>query len=181
MPFYEHMMMLDGLKTRERPSRAELEEVQSIIAGGEELARYFYGENERGSLSVGWLELLDGAGEFDALGKEDAGIVEKFKAHYLVDCAEERPEEVVTIIEKIDAKDAVIQGMLGDALAKMGKLPPPVMLPTAPESSPSLRMPRARQMLSVGERYEDENTALTSSSRPSPPPEGPGPSGPSIA
>ncbi|MCK4819005.1 hypothetical protein KA005_24745, partial [bacterium] len=80
---------------------------------------YFYDTNERGTLSVGWLELLEEAEEFEALGKEDAGVNERIKASYLVECAERKAEKVLEIIEKIKAKDVVIQGILLDAMLKM--------------------------------------------------------------
>jgi hypothetical protein len=117
MNFYKATEKLDGLKKVETPTEANLLEMIEICAGDTELTLYFYDKN----LGSEWLEMLDGASEFKELGSKEAGIVEKFKAHYVVECAESKPEAVLEIIKKVKAKDRAIQGILLDAVLKMSE------------------------------------------------------------
>jgi len=117
--FYEKTSVLDKYKKLENPTGEDLSKILDVIRGDPELERYFYDKNKQGALSVGWLELLDGIRDFDAVGKEDAGIVENIKARYLIDCAERKPELVKGIIKKIKAKDYAIRGLLLEAILKM--------------------------------------------------------------
>jgi len=119
--FFEITRELDKLKRLEQPGGGDLESVRELVGGDAELTRYFYDKNKRGGLSGGWLDLLGGAGEFECLGGTggEPGVVEQVKALYLADCAADKAEAVLGIIEKIKAKDAAIQGILMDAFAKM--------------------------------------------------------------
>lgn len=117
--FYEKAVVIDSFKKIGQPRDKDVEHALSLIAGDNELTRYFYDKNEQGELSSNWIELLDIAGQFECLRDEDAGIVERCKTSYLVDCAAVQPEAVVQIITRIEAKDAWIQGTLTSALAEM--------------------------------------------------------------
>jgi len=115
MSFYEAIEKIDGLKKLEAPTIADLVMIKKITTGDEELTCSFY----RGALSKGWLEILNGAGEFDSLGSKEAGFVENIKARYLIDCAESKPEVVLGIIKKVNAKDWAVRGLLLEAIQKM--------------------------------------------------------------
>jgi len=117
--FFEFAKELELLKELTTPTAKDLEKVLGIIKDDVELTRYFYRRDERGALSLGWLKLLDGAGEFERLGSKDAGIVERIKAFYIVDCAAKKPKEVLGIIKKVKAKDAWIQRKMLDAILAM--------------------------------------------------------------
>ena len=117
--FFENMKKLDVLKKLEQPTSRDLQNVIEIIRGDQELTRSFYDKNDRGELSAGWLELLDGSGEFTELELKEISIVGRIKAFYLVACASINPVTVLKIIQKIDAKDINIQGILINALVKM--------------------------------------------------------------
>lgn len=112
--FYENTMELEQMRGLSTPSAADLEKVVGMIKGDEELTRYFYDK-----LNPGWLELLEGAGEFEGLERKEGRIVERIKALYLVDCAVEKAEAVLGIVKKVKAKDAWIQGKMLDALVAM--------------------------------------------------------------
>jgi hypothetical protein len=117
--FFEHIEVLDKLKKTEKPLKTDFENVFEIIKNDQELTCQFYIKNDRGALSNSWLELLDGAGEFAELGTKEASLIAKIKALYLVDCASVKPETVLEIIKKLDAKDAWVQGQLAGALGRM--------------------------------------------------------------
>ncbi|MGA1980122.1 MAG: hypothetical protein ABSG99_06115 [Sedimentisphaerales bacterium] len=118
MAYYEALEKLDLLKRLETPTIADLEKARNIYAGDQELMRYFYTKNERGALSLGWLELLDGANEFAGLESVNE-IAGRVKAFYIVDCAAKKPEAVLEIIKKVKIKDAWIQRKMLDAILAM--------------------------------------------------------------
>ncbi|MHC4112523.1 MAG: hypothetical protein ACYSUY_15740, partial [Planctomycetota bacterium] len=91
-----------------------LRKVLEIIKDDVELALYFYDV-----LDPGWVELLGKAGEFEELREKETGMIGKYKAHYLKQCAETKAKAVLGIIEKINAQDINIQGTLIRAIVKM--------------------------------------------------------------
>ncbi len=117
--FYENALELMRMRGLSTPSTTDLEKVIGIIKDDEELTRYFYDKNERGALSVGWLELLNGAGEFEELERKEGRIVERVKALYLVDCASVKPKVVLGIVKKVEARDPWIQGKMIEAILAM--------------------------------------------------------------
>ena len=112
--YYENVIALEGLRAISSPAKTDLEKVLEIITDKDELSLYFYDV-----LNPGWVELLDEAGEFDALRKKETGMIGKYKAHYLKQSAETKAEAVLGIIEKINAQDINIQGTLIRAIVKM--------------------------------------------------------------
>ena len=112
--YYENVMVLEELRELSAPSEADLKKVFEIIKDDVELALYFYDV-----LNPGWIELLDKAGEFEELREKETGMIGKYKAHYLKNCAETKAGDVLGIIEKIDAQDINIQGTLIRAIEKM--------------------------------------------------------------
>ena len=117
--FYEKALILDKLKKMEKPNDGDLEVVLKLVTSDDETAQYLYDKNEQGSLNPGWIELLDRAGEFECLNAEEAGIIEKVKAIYLVDCASSKAESVLAIIRKLKAKDPWIESQIVNAVLKM--------------------------------------------------------------
>jgi len=114
--FYKKAAELDILKSMENPGEQDLKRLLEIIREDDTLAVYFYENNK----NAAWINLLEKAGEFETLGNTDnVGPRERLKAKYLVEVAGEKPEEVLDIISKIDAKDDFIQGSFIDALLKM--------------------------------------------------------------
>jgi len=112
--FYENTIILDGLRKLTAPSVADLKKVLSIIKDDVELTLYFYDV-----LDPGWVELLDEAGEFAGLREKETGMIGRYKAHYLKQCAETKAEAVLSIIEKNEAQDVNIQGTLLGAIVRM--------------------------------------------------------------
>ena len=112
--FYENVSVLDKYQKLEKPTDKDLSKVLHMIQDDPELTRYFYDK-----LNPGWLELLEGAKEFEGLDVKEAGVVERYKAAYLLECAEANPEVVQRIIKGIAAKDVWVQGKLAGAIAKM--------------------------------------------------------------
>ena len=117
--FFEKTKEVDVLRKLEQPNGRDLQRVMEIIRGDKELTRYFYDKNERGALGMGWLELLDGAGEFKELERKEGRIVERVKALYLVDCASIKPKVVLSIVKKVEARDPWIQGKMLEAILAM--------------------------------------------------------------
>ena len=112
--YYENVIVLEKLRGLSAPAMADLKNVLEIIKDDVELAFYFYDV-----LNPGWVELLDKAGEFEELRKNETGMIGKYKAHYLKNCAETKADDVLSIIEKIDAQDINIQGTLIRAIVEM--------------------------------------------------------------
>lgn len=112
--YYENEMVLKELRALSAPAEADLKKVLEIIKDDVELALYFYDV-----LDPGWVELLDKAGEFEGLKGKETGMIGKYKAHYLKQCAETKADDVLAIIEKTDAQDINIQGTLIRAIVKM--------------------------------------------------------------
>src|SRR4030042_4479730 len=111
--FYENVSVLDKYRKLEKPTDKDLSKVLHMIQDDPELTRYFYDK-----LNPGWLELLEGAKEFEGLDVKEAGVVERYKAAYLLECAEANPEVVQRIIKGIAAKDVWVQGKLAGGIAK---------------------------------------------------------------
>jgi hypothetical protein len=112
--FYENVMVLEKLRSLSAPAEADLKKVFAIIKDDVELTLYFYDV-----LGPGWVELLDKAGEFEELREKETGMIGKYKAHYLKQCAEIKAEAVLGIIEKLEVQDINIQGTLNGAIVKM--------------------------------------------------------------
>jgi hypothetical protein len=112
--FYGNSMKLERLRGLISPSSKELDKVMEIIKDDVELTLYFYDV-----LDPGWVELLDEAGEFDELREKETGMIGKYKAHYLKQCAEPKAGAVLRIIEKLEAQDINIQGTLVGAIVRM--------------------------------------------------------------
>ncbi len=114
--YYENVMALQKLRELSAPTMANLKKVLEIIKDDAELSLDFYDV-----LEPGWVELLDKAGEFEELREKEIGMIGKYKAHYLKQCAETKAyaESVLGIIEKINAQDINIQGTLIRAITKM--------------------------------------------------------------
>ncbi len=112
--YYENINVLEKLRELSAPIDTDLEKVLEIITGDAELSLYFYDV-----LGPGWVELLDKAGEFEELREKETGMIGKYKAHYLKECAENKAEVVLGIIEKIDAQDINILGTLIRTIVKM--------------------------------------------------------------
>lgn len=164
MGFYKATRELDELRKLEVPTAANLYVTQKIIRGDEKLTRYFYEESKHGPLSVGWLELLDGAKEFADLWTKEPSIIARVKALYLVDCASIKPEIVLAIIKKVKAKDPWIRGKMLDAILAM---PETLAVQGMPVVLEYLRRrqyedwfflgePAAKFMVKVVERYPKE-------------------------
>jgi len=112
--YYENISRLERLRELSTPNKADLGRVLEIIKDDDELTLYFYDV-----LDAGWVELLDEAGEFEGLRKKETGMIGKYKAHYLKQCAETKAEAVLGIIEKLEAQDVNIQGTLLGAIVRM--------------------------------------------------------------
>lgn len=115
--FYKNTAKLDKLKDLIQPNSHDLEELLEIMRLGDELSVYFYENCKSGA----WITLLKEAGEFEELGAPEnkVGPRERLKANYLAEVAGGKPEEVLDIIGRIDAKDGFIQGGFLNALLKM--------------------------------------------------------------
>ncbi len=112
--YYENVSKLKELRELSAPSKEYLEKVLEIIKDDVELALYFYDV-----LDPGWVELLDKAGDFEGLRGKETGMIGKYKAHYLKQCAESKAKAVLGIIEKLEAQDINIQGTLIGAIVRM--------------------------------------------------------------
>ena len=112
--YYENVMVLEKLRVLSEPAEADIKKVLGIIKDDVELTLYFYDV-----LDPGWVELLDKAGEFEGLREKETGMIGKYKAHYLKKCAETKADDVLGIIEKIDAQDINIQGTLIRTIVNM--------------------------------------------------------------
>jgi hypothetical protein len=112
--YYENISKLKELRELSAPSKADIKKVLEIIKDDVELTLYFYDV-----LDPGWVDLLDKAGEFEELRKKETGMIGKYKAHYLKQCAETKAEPVLGIIEKLEAQDVNIQGTLLGAIVRM--------------------------------------------------------------
>ncbi|MEK0326361.1 MAG: hypothetical protein QQN63_11725, partial [Nitrosopumilus sp.] len=112
--YYESSRKLKDLRELRNPDKENLRNVLETIKDDVELALYFYDV-----LEPKWVELLDEVSEFDGLGEEQTGMIGKYKAHYLRQCAETQAEAVLRIIEKIEVQDMNIQGTLIGAIVKM--------------------------------------------------------------
>jgi hypothetical protein len=94
--YYENVSKLKKLRELSAPRKAGLEEVLEIIKDDVELTLYFYD-----ALDPGWVELLDKAGEFDGLSEKKTGMIGKYKAHYLKQCAETAGKQVVVHYRRV--------------------------------------------------------------------------------
>ena len=112
--YYENVSELKELKKLSIPNKSDVEKVREIIRDDPELTLYFYDV-----LNPEWIDLLDEAGEFHGLREKETGMIGKYKAHYLKQCAETQAEAVLGIIERIEARDVNIQGTLIKAIVGM--------------------------------------------------------------
>jgi len=112
--YFENLIKLEKLRELSVPSKLDLDNVLRIIKDDEELTQYFYDK-----LNSSWLEMLECAKEFEGLDVKEAGLVERYKAAFLLECAEVNPEVVLRIIKGVVAKDVWVQGKLVGAISKM--------------------------------------------------------------
>jgi hypothetical protein len=112
--YYENVIILEKLRELSKPTKTDFNKVHKIIKDDDELTLFFYD-----ALNPGWVELLDNSGEFDGLKQRDTGMIGKYKAHYLKQSAMSKAESVLEIIEKMEATDINIQGVLVKAIKAM--------------------------------------------------------------
>jgi len=94
-------------------------ELHKTFVNDEDLACYFYKRNEFKDVpNAKWLRFLRKAGEFKDLGAGEVTRLDRIKAIYLSEVAEEKPKEVLDIILCSDAKDAVIRSRFLDVILK---------------------------------------------------------------
>ena len=113
-PYFKNVIKLGKMKNLSVPSMTDLTNVLGIIKDDAELTLYFYDK-----LNPSWLELLEEAKEFEGLDAKEIGLIERYKAAYLFECAVATPEAVLRIIQGARAKDEWIRGKLAEAIAKM--------------------------------------------------------------
>jgi hypothetical protein len=112
--FFENAIDLEKTRNLYGPDVRDLEKVLRIIKDDVELTLYFYDK-----LSPSWLELLEGAKEFEGLNAKEASLAVRYKTAYLFECAEANPEVVLSIIRGLRAKDEWVRGKIIGAIAKM--------------------------------------------------------------
>jgi len=120
--FYEYVAELDALKQRTNPTADDLSDLLRIIDGDEELAVWFYAENELEAVpGAGWVPLLKKAGQFEELGgvAGKATVLWRFKANYLAKSAAEQPDEVYGIITEVHPYDLLVQSRFLEALVSL--------------------------------------------------------------
>jgi hypothetical protein len=120
--FYEYVTVLDTLKKKASPTTEDVRKLLGIIDGDDELARYFYEENEvNPAAKASWVPVLRSAGQFEELGgaADKATLLWRLKARYLAKAASDQPDEVLGIITEIRPFDILVQSHFLDALSNL--------------------------------------------------------------